>query len=116
MSLVAGLAGCATAWPPPPRPSRPLPAFPSPPVLELASEAADRAELERRERLGEWRREMRRRGEGHRLSVAEWHWPLAYADQRRQVELAAEDGQLVGGEPLPDRGNKSKQAREGNQT
>ena len=68
----------------------------SPSAAELAAIAADTAELRRREALGEWRRRMRLAGEGHRLGRADWHWPLAYADQRRQMELAAEDGQPYG--------------------
>ena len=68
----------------------------APSAAELAAIAADTAELRRRETLGEWRRRMRLAGEGHRLGRADWHWPLAYADQRRQMELAAEDGQPYG--------------------
>ena len=67
-----------------------------PSASELAAIAADTAELRRRETLGEWRRRMRLAGEGHRLGRADWDWPLAYADQRRQMELAAEDGQPYG--------------------
>ena len=95
MSLAAGLAGCVGRGLPPVRRAPPhAPMVPS--AAELAAIAADTAELRRRETLGEWRRRMRLAGEGHRLGRADWHWPLAYADQRRQMELAAEDGQPYG--------------------